>query len=114
MTFQFFLITLLETCLPPHTMHLHQRFESWNRQIKRLSIFWTIIFYSTSQYWISRGRSGGGGSLGSNEPPFLLIHSTYWFFVIWPAVFDTQRWRASPVWLLYNLHAIQFNMHAVK
>ena len=32
-----------------------------------------------------------------------------------PAVFDTQRWRASPVWLLYNLfRAIQFNVHAVQ
>jgi len=29
---------------------------------------------------IIRGGSRGG-SLGSNEPPFLLIHSTYWFFV---------------------------------
>jgi len=30
------------------------------------------------------------------------------------AVFDTQRWRASPVWLLYNLlRAIQFNVHQV-
>jgi len=30
-------------------------------------------------------------------------------------VFDTQRWRASPVWLLYNLlRAIQFNVHAVQ
>ena len=47
---------------------------------------------------------------------FLLIHSTYWFFVTpVPAVFDTQRWRASPVWLLYNLlRAIQLNVHAVK
>jgi len=45
---------------------------------------------------------------------FLLIHSTYWFFVTRPAVFDTQHWRASPVWLLYNLPAIQFNVHAVK
>ena len=31
-----------------------------------------------------------------------------------PAVFDNQRWRASPVWLLYNLRAIEFNVHAVK
>ena len=29
-------------------------------------------------------------------------------------MFDTQRWRASPVWLLYNLRAIQFNVHAVQ
>ena len=30
-------------------------------------------------------------------------------------MFDTQRWRASPVWLLYNLiRAMQFNVHAVK
>ena len=62
---------------------------------------------------VTRGGSRGG-SLGSNEPPFLLIHSTYWFFVTGPAVFDTQRWRASPVCLLYHLRAIQFNAHAVK
>ena len=67
-------------------------------------------------HWVSAGGRGGsrGGSLGSNEPPFLLIHSTYWFFVTRPAVFDTQRWRASPVWLLYDLlRAIQFNVHAL-
>ena len=32
----------------------------------------------------SRGGSRGG-SLGSNEPPFLLIHSTYWFLLLLPA-----------------------------
>ena len=41
---------------------------------------------------------------------FDLLHGS----LLLPAVFDTQRWRASPVWLLYNLRAIQFNMHAVK
>ena len=30
-------------------------------------------------------------------------------------MFDTQRWRASAVWLPYNLlRAIQFNVHVVK
>ena len=52
-----------------------------------------------------RGGSRGG-SLGSNEPPFLLIRLTG--SLLLPAVFDTQRWHASPVWLLYNLlRAIQ-------
>jgi len=60
-----------------------------------------------------RGGSRGG-SLGSNEPPFCrFIRLTGSLLV--PAAFDTQRWRASPVWLLYNLlRAIQFNMHAVQ
>ena len=76
-----------------------------NDSVYDLVLPWPLAF--------SRGGSRGG-SLGSNEPPFLLIHSTYWFFVTRPAVFDTQRWRASPVCLLYHLRAIQFNAHAVK
>ena len=81
---------------------------------------WSVFTFpsqtlSIMLYEIIDIRGGSrGGSLGSNEPPFLLIHSTYWFFVTRPAVFDTQHWRASPVWLLYNLRAIQFNVHAVK
>ena len=42
-----------------------------------------------------RGGSRGG-LLGSNEPPF---HSTSGSLLL-PAVFDTQRLRTSPVWLL--------------
>ena len=38
--------------------------------------------YKAAQVRSWEGRGGSrGGSLGSNEPPFLLIHSTYWFFV---------------------------------
>ena len=54
-----------------------------------------------------RGGSRGG-SLGSNEPPFFLTHSTYWFFVTPSSV------RHSALACLYNLRAIQFNVHAVQ
>ena len=37
-----------------------------------------VGFRVATQYM---GGSRGGGSLGSNEPPFFLIHSIYWFFV---------------------------------
>jgi len=46
-----------------------------------------VILSSQFCYYVftrlhTRYRGGSrGGSLGSNEPPFLLIHSTYWFFV---------------------------------
>ena len=60
------------------------------------------------------GPDLGGVRWVWTNPPFC------WFIrltgsLLLQAVFDTQRWRASPVWLLYNLlSAIQFNVHAVQ
>jgi len=60
------------------------------------------------------GADLGGVRWVRTNPPFC------WFIrltgsLLLPAAFDTQCWRASPVWLLYNLlHAIQFNVHAVQ
>ena len=71
----------------------------------------TNIFRGVGIRGLHRGGSRGG-SLGSNEPPFLQIHLTYWLFVTPSSVRHSQRWHASPVWLLYNLRAIQFNVHA--
>ena len=58
-------------------------------------------------------RADLGGFVGFERTPlFADIRLTG--YLLLPAVFNTQRWRASPVWLLYNLRAIQFNVHAVK
>ena len=51
------------------------------------------------------GADLGGVRWVRTNPPFR------WFIrltgsLLLPAVFDTLRWRASPVWLLYNLRAI--------
>ena len=39
-------------------------------------MYWEVF----SKYYIKGGSRGG--SLGSNEPPFLLIYSTYWFLLL--------------------------------
>jgi len=60
-------------------------------------------------------RSGSrGGSLGLNEPPFLLIHSTYWFFVTPSRVQHSALACQFSLATVYLLRAIQFNVHAVQ
>ena len=59
------------------------------------------------------GADLGGVRWVWTNPPFR------WFIrltgsLLLPAVFNTQRWRSSPVLLQYNLRTIQFNVHAVK
>ena len=68
-------------------------------------------FTCTASRWTSAeaGADLGGVRWVRTNPPFC------WFIqltgsLLLPAVFDTQRWHASPVWLLYNLlRAIQFS-----
>ena len=44
--------------------------------------------------------------MGSNEPPFFTDLFDLLVLIVTPSVFDTQRLRASSVWLLYNLRPI--------
>ena len=74
------------------------------------------VQYTTPPYisfHIISGADLGGVHWFRTNPPFCCFIRLTGSLLL-PAVFDTQRWRASPVWLLYNLRAIQFNAHAVK
>ena len=71
--------------------------------------------YDNNIHSSCQGRHRGG----SRGVRWVRMNPFCWFIrltgsLLLPAVFDTQYWRASPVWLLYNLCAIQFNVHAVK
>jgi len=45
------------------------------------SVMSFLMLVSNSVFLCEVRGGSRRGSLGSNEPPFLLIHSTYWFFV---------------------------------
>ena len=52
------------------------RYSRYNKSLPRVN--------SSKSPFVFRGGSRGG-SLGSNEPPFSLIYSTYWFLLLLPA-----------------------------